>query len=64
MEMAYEPPAGTPTYLKRCVECRSETPHFQFQDDRNDELRGSGRIPVDRYEVCTSCQHTTDLTNG
>ena len=63
MEMMREPPPGAQTSMKTCLICQRQTLHYLTTDDRNDELRGtSERIPVDRYETCTACGHTRNLT--
>jgi hypothetical protein len=65
MDANFPPPAGAPTLVRRCEgECGRETLHYGFTADRNDELRGGVRMPVDRYEVCTVCGTTTDVTRG
>jgi len=63
MEIMREPPPGAPQFTKDCSICQRQTLHYLTIDDRNDELRGtSERIPVDRYETCTACGHTRDVT--
>ncbi len=61
--MTRKPPPGASQFMKQCSLCQRRTLHYLTIDDRNDELPGtSDRIPVDRYETCTACGHTRDVT--
>jgi hypothetical protein len=61
--MKHPPPPGTRTFIAHCPNCGGDHPHYQTEDDRNDEMRGTGeRIAVDVFHWCTNCNHRIDLT--